>query len=259
MRLGPLPPILFSLWRSFRVALGLMTLLPAGDLPDATPEERRQSLYLLPLIGLVIGILLWLAWFVLPRSPWLSAMVVLVIWVVLTGALHLDGLADSVDAWMGGHRDPNRTLYILRDPTCGPMAIVALILALGLKLVSLATLFQADAAVFLAAVPVIGRIGVIILYGTTPYVRPGGLGEALRPEAQDRNWLISSLAVSLVVTVLLLGIVLVPALVAAAVAFILVRWAAVERLRGFTGDVAGAMIELVETASLLVMALIVAA
>ncbi len=257
MRLDSLPPALFSLWRSFRVALGLMTLLPAGDLLDATQAERRQSLYLLPLIGLVIGILLWFAWFALPQSPWLAAMVVLVIWVVLTGALHLDGLADSVDAWMGGHRDPNRTLYILRDPTCGPMAIVALILALGLKLVSLGTLFQAGAAVFLPAVPVIGRIAIIILYGTTPYVRPGGLGDSLRPEARDRYWLFSSLAGSIVVTVFFLGIVLVPALVAAAVAFFLVRWAAMERLRGFTGDVAGAMIELVEAASLLVVALIV--
>ena len=258
MRPDSLPPILHSLWRSFRVALGLLTLLPAGDLSGATPAERRQSLYLLPLIGLVIGILRWFAWFMLPRSPWLAAMVVLVIWVVLTGALHLDGLADSMDAWMGGHRDPNRTLYILRDPTCGPMAIVALILALGLKLVSLGTLFQADAAIFLPAVPVIGRVGIIILYGTTPYVRPGGLGEALRPEAQDRYWLFSSLAGSLVVTVLFLGFVLVAALVAAAVAFVLVRWAAMVRLRGFTGDVAGAMIELVETAALLVIALVVA-
>ena len=257
MRMDAFPETLSSLWRSFRAALGLMTLLPAGDLLEATPEEKRQSLYFFPLVGLAIGILLWLFWYVLPDSPWLSAMVVLVIWVVLTGALHLDGLADSVDAWMGGHRDPGRTLSILADPTSGPMAVVTLILVLGTKLVALSALFQADAAICLAAIPVIGRIGIIILYGTTPYVRPGGIGEALRPEARDRYWLIASLGVGIVVMVLFLGFYLLPALAGAVAIFLLVRQAAMERLRGFTGDVAGAMIELVEAVSLLVVALVV--
>ncbi len=237
--------------------MDLLTVLPTGGRYETTPAEKRRSLYCFPLVGLVIGVLLWLVWYLLGSSTWLAAMVVLIVWVVLTGALHLDGLADCVDALAGGHRDTTRTLAILRDPASGPMAVVALILVLGTKLVSLSAIFEMNAAAYLPMVPMISRIAIIILYGTTPYVRPGGLGESLSPSTQDRHWLWISLGVSTLVMLPFLGVVLVPALIAATMVFLWVRRAAMRSLRGFTGDVAGTMVELVETVSLLGIALIV--
>ncbi len=249
--------VLPSIWRSIRVAIGLVTVLPSGDWHSATPDEKRHALYFLPLIGLGIGLLLWLVWYVLPSASWLTAMVLLIVWVVLTGALHLDGLADCVDALVGGHRhrDPKTTLSILQDPAIGPMAVIALILVLGTKLVSLHVMVAENAVAYLLMVPTIGRIAIVVLYGSMPYIRAGGLGESLSPVAQDRHWMWLCLGGSFVVMVPFLGVILIPGLIAAAGMFWLVWVTTMKRIQGFTGDVAGALIELVEAVVLLAIAL----
>jgi hypothetical protein len=95
-----------------------LTRLPvkAGDWSD---RDIGRSMLFYPLVGLLLGLALASVTAVLHGAPpGVVAAVLLALWVVATGALHLDGLADSADAWIGGLGDPRRTLDIW-DPRCG--------------------------------------------------------------------------------------------------------------------------------------------
>ena len=197
-------------------------------------------------------LLLALAWCLRGAAPLLAAAIVLSSWVWLTGALHVDGLADSTDAWVGGMGDRARTLAIMKDPTSGPMAVTAVVLMLLLKYAALTTLLPAaPAALWLA--PLLARTAVVAAFASTPYVRAGGLGSALAGASRT----VCVLAVAAAVGV---ACVAGPARAAlacgiAALVFALWRRACLQRLGGMTGDTCGALIELSETAVLVGLAL----
>jgi adenosylcobinamide-GDP ribazoletransferase len=103
--------------RPFLVALQFLTRLPV-HMPEP-PDEREigQSLLYYPLVGLLLGLMLAaLAWAMRDGSSMLHAALLLAMWVLMTGGLHLDGLADSADAWVGGQGSRERTLAIMKDP-----------------------------------------------------------------------------------------------------------------------------------------------
>lgn len=85
-------------------------------------------------------------------TTWLQA-----VWVGLSGGLHLDGLADTADAWIGGHADRQRTLEIMKDPRSGPIAVVVLLLVLLLKFAALVVLLGQGAWAGLLLAPWLGR------------------------------------------------------------------------------------------------------
>ncbi len=117
--------------RGLLAAIGFLTRLPvpAGTFDDERAKSASLAWY--PLVGLLLGSLLSvLAWLLRDTSSFLSAGLVTAAWVALTGALHLDGLADSADAWIGGLGDREKTLTIMKDPRCGPAGVVALVLML---------------------------------------------------------------------------------------------------------------------------------
>ena len=241
------------------IAIAFMTTLPVRYPPDATATDQRQALYWYPLVGLIIGILLWLGAWVLPQGTWLSAGLLLGLWIALTGALHLDGLADCADAWMGGLGDRERTLRIMKDPNAGAIAVVTLILVLLLKLVAIQQLVAAGNAAFLIALPVMARVSPLILFVTTPYVRSNGIGAVLRVDHHEqRLQYIIYLAVAIFI-LLCLGFTAIGMIIASLLVVWLIIRATVARLGGFTGDVAGATIELLELTGCVYLALLLSA
>jgi len=182
--------------RPLRIALRLLTRLPV---PEPPPEDDGQdsvarSLAWYPLVGLILGALLWglAAMLAAGAAPsLLSAALLLAAWVALTGALHLDGLADTADAWLGGLGDRERTLAIMKDPCAGPAGVVAVVLVLLLKFAALAALATAPQPALLLA-PVLARMALTALFLTTPYVRPGGIGLARRCSPAPPPWPCSS-------------------------------------------------------------------
>ena len=237
-------------------ALQFLTRLPVrprGPCPDPAGEGRLVLYY--PLAGLVIGTLLCLAW--LPMAnlpPGLSAALLLSSWVGVSGALHLDGLADLADAWVGGQGDRERTLAILKDPRSGPMAVVLVVLVLLVKFAALEVLLGEARWTALLLVPMLGRGGLVAALRFLPYVRPQGIGArqaAHLPRARaDRILLAGAL-----LTLLVWGWAALPLLLALVAAFLLLRQALIRRLGGITGDAAGALCELLETVALVVLAL----
>lgn len=96
-------------------AVGFLTRIPVPAWAFARPGAQARSLPWYPLVGLLLGVLLLaLAWCLRGAAPLLAAAIVLSSWVWLTGALHVDGLADSTDAWVGGMGDRARTLAIMK-------------------------------------------------------------------------------------------------------------------------------------------------
>ena len=244
-----------SALNSLRAALVLMTTLPVPYPEDIQEVEKRRSVLFYPVVGLIIGQILWVFNAILPYGSMVSAGLVLSVWVILTGALHLDGLADCADAWVGGLGDRNRTLAILKDPNSGAIAVVVLILLLILKLFAIELLIVNGFTLFLIAVPTLARLFPALLFATSTYVRKSGLGEDLRLDRKDGQipWMVA-MAVAVFV-VILLGSSGVFVLLLTALTFYLVRTASVRRIQGFTGDVAGAGIELTEVCCCAALAL----
>ena len=238
-----------------RIALVFMTTLPVRWPFDASDTDKRRSLYCYPLVGLVAGALLFAFYAILPDDGWLTAALLLVAWVLVTGALHLDGLVDSVDALVGGEGSRVKSLRILQDPAAGSMGVVAVVLLLMLKLAAIEQLLAAGNAGFLLAVPIVARAMPILLFVSTPYVRLEGLGATLRPVADERHLLLLSLAVALLLGLISIGAVLLLCMAAAAPVFFLVRHLSKKRLGGFTGDIAGAAVELTEAVIVVALAM----
>ncbi|MFH4181104.1 adenosylcobinamide-GDP ribazoletransferase, partial [Acinetobacter baumannii] len=75
------------------------------------------------------------------------------LWIWLTGGLHLDGLADTADAWVGGFGDKQRTLQIMKDPSCGPIGVLSLVIICLLKFALVFVLIDQHQTLFLVFVP----------------------------------------------------------------------------------------------------------
>ncbi|MDX1722609.1 MAG: adenosylcobinamide-GDP ribazoletransferase [Pseudomonas sp.] len=236
------------------IALQFLTRVPVrlGGMP--APEQIGRSLLWYPLLGLLIGGLLLGLHLLLGATPMLlQAALLLAAWVAVTGGLHLDGLADSADAWAGGFGDRQRTLAIMQDPRSGPIAVVLLVLVLLLKFAALVTLLDAGAGLLLLLAPWLARGLLPLLFLSTPYVRAGGLGQALAEHLPRRQlpWVLAAHGVA----ILLFGWAGLLALLVTGLMFVCLRWLMLQRLGGTTGDTAGALLELAECAVLVTLAL----
>lgn len=238
---------------SFLIALQFLTRIPVGRHLTVDDATLGRSVLYYPLVGFVIGVLLSALALMFSEGPdMVTAAVVLTAWVWLTGGLHLDGLADCADACVGGFGDRQRSLEIMKDPTAGPIAIVVLLLVLLLKWVAVMVLLQQNNLICLMLAPLLGRSAILLLMISTPYVSPKGLAEKLvqhLPVREARWVVVISLAFAGLImgwaNVLLAGIIL-----------LWIRYAALVRLGGVTGDVYGAAVEIVETVVLLAVVLL---
>ncbi|EZP30251.1 adenosylcobinamide-GDP ribazoletransferase [Pseudomonas sp. RIT288] len=228
------------------IALQFLSSLPIRLPGMPAPQQLGRSLLFYPLVGLLFGVILWVLNLALVGAPLLlHAALLLTVWVLLSGALHLDGLADSADAWLGGFGDRERTLTIMKDPRSGPIAVVTLVLVLLLKFCALLALIEQGHAVMLIIVPLLGRAALLGLFLTTPYVRAGGLGQALADHLPRRaGWWV--LGASALACLLIAGVKAIAALVVAFAGFVWLRRVMMRRLGGTTGDTAGALLELLE-------------
>jgi adenosylcobinamide-GDP ribazoletransferase len=231
--------------RGFVVACRYLTVLPlprsggAGSLGDAAGW--------FPAVGAVIGVCLAVAAVVtdLVLPPAVGAVLVVALWVALTGALHLDGLADTLDG-LGAGWTPQQALAIMGDVRLGAYGVTGIVLVLGAKLASVATLPEPILWRAVVVAPMLGRLAPLLLVRLSDPARPDGTGlafaRALRTPA-----LVAASAVAALGALALAGAWALLLLAATAGA----AWAAARhltrRLGGFTGDTLGALVEVTET------------
>lgn len=236
------------MFRAFACALGFLTRLPVPAL-ELSEKDVARSAGFFAWIGWLLGGILWLGERAsAPLGPRLSALLLVVLWAFVTGAFHLDGLADTVDGLSGGRGDRARSLEIMRDSRIGAHGATALVLALSLKWVALEeALTLGKGALWLA--PVVARFGCTLLLASFPYARSQGLGSAFVKRVG-----LAEVALGTVAVVPALwavgGASFVPTSVGLAAALALAGWARL-RLGGLTGDVHGAAIEVCEIGVLL--------
>ena len=246
--------------RPLTLALSFLTRVPVRT-GDVAEHEPATSLGFFPFVGALIGGVLWLAQLgLMPYlSPTLTAFVLVALSALITGALHLDGIADLCDGLGGGRGDRSRTLEIMRDPRIGAHGATGLTLVLGGKLLASAELLARGSALATAwpivLAPLWARMVCVVAIKAFPYARPTGLGLAFHAHAKTRHVLIAALpCVAAVVLVLVRGASPLSIGSALSLSAALGLWLALHvrrQLGGITGDVHGACIELCELLVLL--------
>jgi adenosylcobinamide-GDP ribazoletransferase len=237
------------MFRPLFIAFQLMSRIPVPSVITANEQDYGRSVVFYPLVGLVIGALLYGLLYLfeviqIENINFLLAAIVLSVWVGLTGAIHLDGLADSADAWLGGFGDRKRTLEIMKDPYAGPAAIVVLVLMLLIKFSALGYLVVNN-FLSLLFIPVWARISVMVLFLTTPYVRKQGIAtQHMAGLPRKTAWFVIVLV--WLASIFLVKVLAIIGLLISLTGFILTRYLMVKRIGGMTGDTAGALIEISE-------------
>jgi len=246
-------------WRALACAMQFLTRIPLSTRTLFDNKDYANSLAWYPVIGLILGGLVWLSGVALTElsSTSLAAALVLAVWVLLTGALHLDGVADCADAWVGGFGDREKTFQILKDPRSGPIAVVVLLLVLFVKWAALEVLLGSDHWSIIGLIPLLARGAMPYIFWRLDYASASGLGSALVEELSRQRILISLLVVALTVA-LSLAAELDILLLFAVVSLLIYLWwkrASYQKLGGFNGDCAGALVEFLELGLLLGLAI----
>jgi adenosylcobinamide-GDP ribazoletransferase len=223
-----------------RTALAFLTRLPISTPED--PSLNRAAPFF-PLVGLLVGALAAAtraaAGEVLPPLP--STLLAITAAIILTGALHEDGLADVADA-IGAHTTKARRLEILKDPRVGTFGALALILTVGLIASALAALDAEHAARAFIAAHVLSRAAILPVSRLLAPAKPGGAGALLRastPATLAAVALAAAIAVAAGAAI---------ALASAAAATLIAAVALKHTLGGITGDGYGATAKLTELA-----------
>ncbi len=232
-------------------ALQFLTILPVKR--DFTDEQIGRATVWFPMVGIIIGLILlglnYVFRLILPSS--LANILLLAVLVILSGGLHLDGLADTMDG-MAGHRTRERRLEILRDSRIGGIGAVGLTLFLILEYVSLNSIPGKWIPFTLLAAPTVSRWAMVNAIYFYPYARQSGLGTPFKQSVNWQQFFIATL-------IMLFAIILlfrVAGLIIIAVTWLIVTLAAFyfrHQLNGLTGDTYGAINEIAFTSVLLVM------
>jgi len=233
---------------SFLLALSFLTIIPAYGNKVAEEKEMANSLYAYPLVGLFIGGCLALMAYV---SDFLSLglggdALIVILWIILTGGLHKDGLMDTADGLFSG-KDKECKLEIMKDSRVGAMGVIALGAVLLLKFSFLASLPIQYKMLALLLAPVIGRTIMVYSIVCFPYARSKpGLGKCFGEKVSKVKFLVV-LAFSLIVAFFAIGPIGVGlALVTLLVAAVIAKCVG-SVLGGQTGDTYGALCEISET------------
>ena len=244
--------------KAFFLALSLLTRLPIPELENIDAQDSGRSALFYPLIGLIIGMILYLPVFLFPQaSPLLLAAIVTVMWAMITGGLHLDGIADSADGWLGGADDKEKTLKIMKDPVVGAAGAIAIMCILLLKFAVLSALFQQASSldnIYIGAIiilaPFIGRVMILLLMLVSENANPNSMAnDVVNHLARNKvAWVIG-------ISFLILAFFSFLGLAFALVVFGFTRRLMHKRLGGYTGDTLGATVEITEVMYLIAYAL----
>ncbi len=243
---------------SFFLAWQFLTILPGGKTErEPSPQLLGRSMGFYPLIGLLLGLILWAAFlgFSLAFPRTLCDGLVLVVLVLVTGAFHLDGMADTLDGLAAGKSAEER-LLIMKDHRVGTFGVVGLVMVLGIKFLAIDSLPGEVVGKALVAALTISRWSMVQLIYLAPYARPeGGLGKVFK-ENVKRGEMALAAVTSLVLSVLLLRYWGALIWVIIGVFTLGIQALFQRKIGGVTGDVLGAANEVNEVLALVIVSAI---
>jgi cobalamin 5'-phosphate synthase/cobalamin synthase len=229
-----------------RSAIGFLTPLGGASTPTA------KAVRWFPAVGLLIGAVLGGAWRGAEElwPPAVAAAVVVVLDLVLTGMLHVDGLVDSADGLLP-HLSEQRRLEVMQEPTIGAFGVTVVAATLLLRWSALASM-EADIWL-LAGLWCLSRTAMVAVMDGLPYARAEGLASAFAGEGRFFVVPTGALVGAAVVGVAM-GWPAIPIVFASGLTVVAIAVLASKRIGGFTGDVIGAAAVLAETIGLVVAA-----
>jgi adenosylcobinamide-GDP ribazoletransferase len=232
-----------------KTALGFLTILPARTERVPQPGDLGRAAAWFPAVGLLIGLITAAGVWLFSRlfSPLLASALTVGLWILLTGGLHLDGLADCCDGLLSAH-SPERRLEIMRDPRLGTFGAVGLFLTLILKILAAGGLPAGNAWFALLLAPMLARFYLLPAGLLTP-ARSEGLGAQFNA-GLSRTGLLAA-AILPLAGLIYGGWLYIAAAVFAALAAGGILMLARNRIGGLTGDVLGMLVEVSELAFLL--------
>ncbi|MHB8789345.1 MAG: adenosylcobinamide-GDP ribazoletransferase [Desulfobulbaceae bacterium] len=241
--------------RNCAAAFRFLTILPLPGSFGSAGDDLRGSLGWFPLVGLVLGCFAgagaWLFWQVLPVP--VAAVLLVFFLLSFSGAMHLDGLADSADGFFSA-RGRQEMLAIMRDSRIGVMGVVAVVLVLLLKTACLGTLSQEEAVRAALLIPLAGRCALVLMVALLPYVRPEG-GLATTMYAGRSSWAVPpALLVLVLVGYGAQGLPGIAVVTATMLTVLIFAWYCRRKIGGATGDTLGAACEVAEVMVALALA-----
>lgn len=240
---------------SFLVGLQFLTRIRIVRQTVWTAEDFGRSTRFFPLVGLVLGICYALAAWILVSvlgMRVLTAALLLILPLLLTGGLHADGFMDTADGVFSG-RERERKLAIMKDSRVGSFGVVAFVLLMFLQFALLLDMSPPLLVSVFFVMPIIGRMAMVLAVSCFPYARADGMGKTFADMANRRTVAIAAVTTS--VLVIPIGLLATLALVLGIVfALLFCRWMTAI-LGGVTGDVYGAATVLTETIVLAVFSL----
>ena len=250
--------------RNLSLAIRFLTIIPIISSPTSNntnnnevvlEEDFANSMAFFPLVGMLIGILLVFLRQILHYlsvSALLSNALILVFWIWISGGLHLDGFADSIDGFLGGN-NKEEILRIMKDSATGAKGVVALVSLLLLKFVLLVEmpLFLKDTALFFT--PIIGRWSMVIaaFLGKPARLRDS-IGKLFMDYISWKEALFATLTLVIVGILLFRVYILFLIIIGIVVIFLILKYCHI-KIGGISGDILGAINEIVELCCLLVI------
>lgn len=258
--------------KGFILLLSFMTRLYVPKV-EYNEEKLGKAMKFFPFVGLIIGLFLYFAALIslkLTKSIEITVVLLLLVEIILTGGIHLDGLSDTFDG-IFSYRSKQKMLEIMKDSRVGVNGVLSLIMYFLLKFVLLQTIaFHLGVIYMFYAVfssPIIARLCSVVSCASAPYARASGMGKAF---VDNTNLL--SVAFAFVSTFILIqlpffsilkevyypfvaltlaGILLIMSIVAFLFSKLMTR-----KIGGITGDTLGALLELSQLLSLLILVIV---
>ena len=235
--------------KAFILAIQFLTRIPINIPIDFNKENLRKSILFFPLVGAILGglsgIIYYLFTFI---NIELAALATVIGMIVLTGGLHLDGLADTFDGFMS-NTEREKTLEIMKDSRVGAFGVIALILNILTKYVLISNITSNVPIILILS---LGNSRLVLGHKMSykKIARPGGLGDMFHTSNPKKYFIMSGI-IYIAILSLINTIYLIP-LLGTMIMSEIITLITYKKIDGFTGDVFGATIEIGEIVSLII-------
>jgi adenosylcobinamide-GDP ribazoletransferase len=244
--------------KDFLRAFSFLTILPVGQISLSEEKELARSMAFFPLVGLVIGLILALGYYLLsflfprPLALWLTIGLL----AFLTRGLHLDGFADTVDG-LASSGTREKILEVMRDSRIGAFGVISLILLIGAKYLTLDQISTESIPYSLILMAVMGKNSMVLICYRSPYARSSeGLAKPFTENLGTREMAIS-LVSAFGIALLLMGLKGILVFLGICLFSLGYRFFFIKKLGGVTGDILGAANELSELLCLILLIILI--
>ncbi|NOR57892.1 MAG: adenosylcobinamide-GDP ribazoletransferase [Sulfurimonas sp.] len=225
-----------NLFKGFALAVSMLTSIPFFKVHDFNKGINGYAVLFYPLVGFLLGLILYGTYSLLDgRLPDLHlGIIIFILWVILTGALHLDGFSDTID---GLFVPKERALEVMKDPNTGGMGMIFTVTFLIFKASSLAFF---DAFYLLPVVLLLSRFNAVLAIYLFPYISQNGMGALAKAEIKGTQVFIALIYVALLSFSVLWLFAL------SLLVLFVIKSFFIKRYGGFSGDIYGFTIEVTE-------------